>query len=123
MSVESFDPQALIQDSPAVTVTPAALAHFRRQLADHSDKSVRLSIKKSGCTGFMYVIDLVEEGPDDDVQYRLDDKVELRVARDALPILNGTEIDLVKEGINRQIKFHNPNVKDECGCGESFSVN
>ena len=123
MSVESFDPQAAAQSSAAVTVTPAALAHFRRQLADQSGKSVRLSIKKSGCTGFMYVIDLVEQGPDDDVQYQLDDLVELRVARDALPILSGTEIDLVKEGINRQIKFHNPNVKDECGCGESFSVN
>lgn len=122
MSVESFDPHAAAVGSPAVTVTPAALAHFRRQLASHSGKSVRLSIKKSGCTGFMYVIDLVEQGSADDVQYQLDDLVELRVARDALPIVSGTEIDLVKEGINRQIKFHNPNVKDECGCGESFSV-
>lgn len=123
MSVESFDPQAANSGSQAVTVTPAALAHFRRQLATQTGKSVRLSIKKSGCTGFMYVIDLVEQGAVDDAHYQLDEGVDLFVARDALPIVTGTQIDLVKEGINRQIKFLNPNVKDECGCGESFSVN
>lgn len=123
MSVESFDPQVAASGSQAVTVTPAALAHFRRQLATQTGKSVRLSIKKSGCTGFMYVIDLVEQGAVDDAHYQLDEGVELYVARDALPIVTGTQIDLVKEGINRQIKFLNPNVKDECGCGESFSVN
>lgn len=123
MSVESFDPQAAHSGSQAVTVTPAALAHFRRQLATQTGKSVRLSIKKSGCTGFMYVIDLVEQGAVDDAHYHLDEGVELYVAHDALPIVTGTQIDLVKEGINRQIKFLNPNVKDECGCGESFSVN
>ena len=117
MSVESFDP-----GSQVVTVTPAALEHFRRQLAGQKDRAVRVSIKKSGCTGFMYVIDLVEQGSDDDIQYQLDDDVRLLLSRDSLPILNGSEIDLVKEGINRQIKFINPNVKDQCGCGESFSV-
>lgn len=123
MSVESFDPQNLVADGRAVSVTPEALAHFRRQLAGQQGKAVRLSVKKSGCTGFMYVIDLVEEGGADDLHYSFDDDVELLIARDSLPILNGTRIDLVKEGINRQIKFINPNVKDQCGCGESFSVN
>ncbi len=122
MSVESFDPQNLVTDSRVVSVTPAALAHFRRQLAAQQGKAVRLSVKKSGCTGFMYVIDLVEEGGVDDLHYNFDDDVELLIARDSLPILNGTQIDLVKEGINRQIRFINPNVKDQCGCGESFSV-
>jgi iron-sulfur cluster assembly accessory protein len=122
MSVESFDPQTLAADGRAVSVTPAALAHFRRQLATQQGKAVRLSVKKSGCTGFMYVIDLVEEGSADDLRYRFEDDVELLIARDSLPVLNGTQIDLVKEGINRQIRFINPNVKDQCGCGESFSV-
>lgn len=122
MSVESFDPQDLAADDRAVSVTPEALAHFRRQLAGQQGRAVRFSVKKSGCTGFMYVIDLVEEGGVDDLRYSLDD-VELLVARDSLPILSGTQIDLVKEGVNRQIKFINPNVKDQCGCGESFSVN
>lgn len=118
MSVESFDPARQV-----VSVTPAALEHFRRQLGTEPGKAVRLSVKKSGCTGFMYVIDLVEKGADNDLRYQLDDQVALLVDHDSLPILSGTEIDLVKEGINRQIRFINPNVKDQCGCGESFSVN
>ena len=117
MSVESFDP-----GSQVVTVTPAALEHFRRQLGSEAGKSVRLSVKKSGCTGFMYVIDMVEQGAEGDLHYRLDEQVELLIDRDSLNVLSGTEIDLVKEGINRQIRFINPNVKDQCGCGESFSV-
>ncbi|HDZ55461.1 MAG TPA: iron-sulfur cluster assembly accessory protein [Pseudomonas xinjiangensis] len=128
MSVESFDPQAVASraaeaSSQVVSVTPAALEHFRRQLGSQLGKSVRVSVKKSGCTGFMYVIDMVEQGDADDLHYRLDDQVELLVARDSLSVLTGAEIDLVKEGINKQIKFINPNVKDQCGCGESFSVN
>ena len=117
MSVESFDPT-----SQAVSVTPAALEHFRRQLTHQPGKSVRVSIKKSGCTGFMYVIDMVEQGAEGDLHYQLDDQVELLVDRDSLAVLSGTEIDMVKEGINRQIRFINPNGKDQCGCGESFSV-
>ena len=117
MSVESFDPT-----SQAVSVTPAALAHFRRQLTNQPGKSVRVSIKKSGCTGFMYVIDMVEQGAESDLHYQLDDQVELLVDQDSLAVLSGTRIDMVQEGINRQIRFINPNVKDQCGCGESFSV-
>lgn len=118
MSVESFDPQV-----QAVSVTPAAQAHFRRQLASQPGKAVRVSVKKSGCTGFMYVIDMVEQGEADDLEYSLDDQVRLLIDRDSLGVLSGSQIDLVREGINQQIKFINPNVTDECGCGESFSVN
>ena len=117
MSVESFDPK-----QQAVTVTPAALAHFRRQLGGQQGKAVRLSVKKSGCTGFKYVIDLVEQAGASDLHYQLDEQVELLVDGESLQVLSGTEIDLVREGINQQIKFVNPNVKDECGCGESFMV-
>ena len=117
MTVQAFDPA-----SQVVTVTPAALAHFRRQVTREPGKSVRLSVKKSGCTGFKYVVDMVEQGAEDDLRYQLDDQVQLLVDSDSLHMLSGTEIDLVTEGINRQIRFTNPNVKDQCGCGESFSV-
>ncbi len=118
MNVESFDPQA-----QAVSVTPAAKAHFQRQLANQPGRAVRVSVKKSGCTGFMYVIDMVEQGEADDLEYTIDQDIRLLVAKDSLGVLNGAQIDLVREGINQQIKFINPNVTDECGCGESFSVN
>jgi iron-sulfur cluster assembly accessory protein len=118
MGVESFNPQ---QD--AVIVTPAAAAHFKRQIASAADaKAVRLSVKQSGCTGWMYVVDLVAEGKSEDLHLALTDGVELWVDPASLPVVSGTEIDYVTEGVNRQLKFNNPRVEDYCGCGESFSV-
>lgn len=119
MSIASFDPQ-----QQTVLVTPAAAAHFKRQLLSHADaKAVRLSVKQSGCTGWMYVVDLVTEPKLDDLHIALGDDVELLVDVASLAVVSGTEIDYVTEGVNRQLKFNNPRVKDYCGCGESFSVN
>lgn len=120
MSVESFDPEKI-----DVSVSEEAAAHFRRQLQSHPDaRAVRLSVKESGCTGYMYVVDLVEEDreADDDLHVPIDGQLDLRVARDSLAIINGTKIDLVTEGVNRQLRFLNPNAQDHCGCGESFNV-
>lgn len=120
MSVETFDP-ALAR---AVDVTPAAVEHFRNQIRKAQDaQAVRLSVKKSGCTGYMYVVDLVPAARPDDVHVPLGEDVELLVARDSLAIVSGTQIDYVTEGVNRQLRFLNPNAKDQCGCGESFNVN
>ena len=122
MSVKSYDPQSVTAEP--VSVTPSAVEHFRRQLQkDQSARAVRLSVKESGCTGFMYVVDLVPELNANDVRQRLADGVELLIDRGSLNIVSGTQIDLVTEGVNRQLRFLNPNAKDHCGCGESFSVN
>ncbi|MGD8176891.1 HesB/IscA family protein [Marinimicrobium sp. ARAG 43.8] len=119
MAVESYDPTR-----QAVVVTPAAVEHFRRQLAkEEKSRAVRLSVKESGCTGFMYVVDLVEDGRPGDVYYALSDDVALYIDPESLSVVTGTEIDYVLEGVNRQLKFINPNAQDYCGCGESFSVN
>lgn len=119
MAVEAFDPTR-----EAVEVTPAAIEHFKRQVASHKDaKAVRLSIKQSGCTGFMYVVDLVTDTQADDLQLPLTDDLNLLIDPTSLPVVTGTRIDYVQEGVNRQLKFLNPNAKDYCGCGESFSVN
>ncbi len=118
MSVASFDPLQPVQ------VTSAATAHFKRQLSSAKDaKAVRLSVKQSGCTGWMYVVDLVNAAKADDVHMQLEEGVELLVDAQSLSVVSGTEIDYVTEGLNRQLKFNNPRVKDYCGCGESFSVN
>lgn len=123
MSVESFDPVHTANTS-TVNVTSAAVEHFRAQLRKNTAASaIRLSVKQSGCTGFMYVIDLVPAGKPDDLHLVLDEGVELLVAKDSLAIVNGTQIDYVTEGVNRQLSFLNPNAKDHCGCGESFNVN
>ena len=123
MSVQTFDPTQSPSDT-LVDVTPAAVSHFRTQLQRATPSSaVRLSVKKSGCTGYMYVMDLVPQAGPDDLHVPLDDGVELLVDRDSLAIVRGTRIDLVTEGVNRQLRFINPNAKDHCGCGESFNVN
>lgn len=117
MTVATFDPGAKI-----VTMTDSALQHFERALAGKDGKLVRLSTETSGCTGYAYVLDLVDASEADDIIITLGDKVTLAVADDAMTMLSGTEIDYVTEGVNSTIKFNNPNVVAECGCGESFSV-
>ncbi|NRB37471.1 MAG: iron-sulfur cluster assembly accessory protein [Pseudomonadales bacterium] len=118
MTVTTFDPNA-----DAVTMTAAAVKHFERALAGKEDQLVRLSTKESGCSGFAYELDLVAEAQTTDVVLTPHEHVTLAVAADAIDILRGTEIDMVTEGVNTVVKFNNPNVVAECGCGESFSVN
>lgn len=117
MTVATYDPGA-----PAVTMTEVALRHFEKALAGQQGKIIRLSTETSGCTGYAYVLDLVNAPADADVVLQPGDKVTLAVDPEALKLLRGTEIDLVQEGINNVVKFNNPNVVAECGCGESFSV-
>lgn len=118
MTVESFDPNAEL-----VSVQAAAIEHFRKQLQQHPEaNAVRLSIKPSGCSGFMYVLDFVASAEADDLRQTLADDVLLLIAADSVQVVRGTEIDYVREGINRSIRFNNPNATSECGCGESFNV-
>ena len=116
MGVEIFDAQAA-----PITVTKTAGNHLRKQLNLSGKPALRLSLKESGCTGFMYVLDEVEQGEPGDLELGQEGFViYLDVA--SLPMLRGTELDFVFEGLNRVLKFNNPNVKAACGCGESFSV-
>ncbi|MCY7296405.1 HesB/IscA family protein [Alteromonas sp. a30] len=122
MTVATFDPSAAARsDSPLVTVTDAALAHFHKILSGDA-KYVRLSTKVSGCSGYAYVLDPVERGKEGDVEVMLDGGLTLLVAADATELVKDTEIDYVVQGINGEIRFNNPNVVSECGCGESFNV-
>ena len=118
MSVESFDPTS----APAITMTAAAIDHARQQIQQAGAQGIRLAVKESGCSGYMYIVDFVAEADDTDVSFPMADDVTLFVQKEALPIVRGTEIDFAKDGVNRVIKFRNPNVTAECGCGESFVV-
>ena len=118
MTVETFDVK-----SELVTVTPAAAEHFRASLADKGCAGVRISVRESGCTGFKDVMDEVESaGSEGDVSVDLTNGITLYLEPAALAFLRGTQIDYAREGVNRTLKFNNPNVTAECGCGESFSV-
>jgi iron-sulfur cluster assembly accessory protein len=118
MTVELFDVKREL-----VTVTPAAAEHFRATLASKGYAGVRISVRESGCTGFKYVMDEVRSGGSEgDVAVDLANGVTLFLEPAALQFLRGTQIDYTREGVNRSLKFNNPNVTAECGCGESFSV-
>jgi len=116
IEVEHVDPQA------PVVVTEAAVRHFRQQILAAKAAGLRLSVKESGCTGYMYVMDLVDAPPADDLLMQLAEDVRLWIDRGSLPVLRGTTVDFVREGLNSLLRFGNPNAKDYCGCGESFSI-
>ena len=107
----------------AVLLTPAAGEHVRRMLSSRGRGiGLRLSTRKSGCSGLAYVVDYADAvGPDD----RVFESQGVKVVVDGTSFtqVDGTELDFVKSNIlNEGFEFRNPNVKDTCGCGESFSV-
>jgi len=82
---------------------------------------LRVGIKKTGCSGYAYVIEYADSVDADDAIFE-QQGVKVVVDRKSLELIDGTEVDFVKQGLNEAFKFRNPNVKGECGCGESFSV-
>ena len=82
---------------------------------------LRLGVRNSGCSGMAYVIEFADKLSDEDVIF--DDRgVKIIVDSKSLLYLDGTELDFGKEGLNEGFKFNNPNVNEECGCGESFTI-
>lgn len=106
----------------AITLTASAAERVKHHLHQQGKGSgLRLGIKKTGCSGFAYVVDYADGPSAEDVVFE-DQGVKVVVNRESLPYLDGTQVDYVRQGLNESFKFHNPNVKDECGCGESFTV-
>ena len=117
MLTESFDPKEQL-----INISNAAVNYFLSKIDSTADaNAIRFSVKRSGCTGYMYDIDLVSEAKPDDMSFTIK-KLPIVIDKEALTVLQGLEIDYVTEGLNRTIKFINPNAKDYCGCGESFSI-
>ncbi|MAA71931.1 MAG: iron-sulfur cluster assembly accessory protein [Bermanella sp.] len=116
--VNTFSP-----DDITVSMTEKALAYARKQLSSNDQaKGIVLGVKKSGCSGFKYDLQLLTELNGNEKVFQPAEDVTLYVTAEALPYVNGTEIDYTTEGLNSMMKFNNPNAKDECGCGESFNV-
>ena len=82
---------------------------------------LRLGVRKTGCSGFAYVVNYADAVHDGDLVFE-DRGVKVCVDPESLPLIDGTIVDFVKQGLNEAFRFRNPNVKGECGCGESFSV-
>ncbi len=105
-----------------IQLTEAAARRIGAQLASRGKGlGLRLAVKKSGCSGYAYVLDYADDvGPQDEVFESHGAK--LVVSREHLPMLAGLTVDFQKQGLNEMFRFLNPNAKALCGCGESFSV-
>lgn len=109
--------------TPIITLTESACAHIRNFAQGlGKDAGLRVAVKKSGCSGFAYIVDVVEKPRADDLYIKQDD-INIFIGADSKEILQGTVLDLVDKGAGqKQLVFNNPNVVDSCGCGESFTV-
>jgi iron-sulfur cluster assembly protein len=106
----------------SIQLTESAAARMRDFLARNpAAPGVRFGIKRTGCSGFGYTVDLAEGVTEDDKLFDLQG-VRILVDAKALPFVDGTRIDYARDGLNAAFVFHNPNATAECGCGESFTV-
>lgn len=106
----------------AVTLTASACAQVKTQLNKRGKGlGLRLGVRESGCSGYSYIIDFADEMLEGDAAYEFGE-IKVIVNEKDMNYLNGMELDFAREGINSAFKFNNPNVKDACGCGESFTV-
>jgi len=106
-----------------ITLTPAAIEHVRRQLQQRGHgRGLRLGVTKVGCSGYAYVVDFLDEPNPGDREFTVADDFSVFVDAKSLPLVQGTRLDYIRQGLNAGFEFENPNVKSMCGCGESFSV-
>jgi iron-sulfur cluster assembly protein len=106
----------------AISLTDSAAGRVRQYL-DRRGKGVglRLSVTQTGCSGYSYVVNYADDVAANDIVFE-DKGVKVVVDPEALPLIDGTEVDFVKNGLNEAFSFRNPNISGECGCGESFTV-
>ena len=105
-----------------ITIAPAALARVHGYLAAEPEAiGLRFGVKRTGCSGWGYVTELVTQAGSDDTVFE-QDGVRIYVDAQSLPLVDGTEIDFGKQGLSETFTFKNPNAAAECGCGESFTT-
>jgi iron-sulfur cluster assembly protein len=107
----------------AITLTESAARHVANQLASRGKGiGIRVGITTTGCSGMAYVLEFVDDFDTTTDEVFEDHGIKIVVDPKSLVYINGTEMDFVKVGVNEGFEFKNPNVKGECGCGESFNV-
>lgn len=106
----------------AVTLTEQAAKHVANYISKRGKGiGLRLGVRTSGCSGMAYKLEFADESQEDDQIFECHG-VKVLIDPKSLPYLDGTELDYAREGLNEGFKFNNPNIKDQCGCGESFKV-
>ncbi len=105
-----------------IILTNSAVQRVREMIEKRDDVvGLRIGVTESGCSGYSYALDFAETVAADDTVIE-QDGVKLVITQKSMPLLDGMELDFVKQGLNQSFKFNNPNVVSSCGCGESFSV-
>ena len=105
----------------AISLTDSAAQRVRSFIDQEGGIGLRLGVRKTGCSGWAYTVDLANEIGANDAVFEQGD-VKVVVDHDSLAYLDGSTIDFVSEGLGSTFRFDNPNVTDECGCGESFTI-
>ena len=106
----------------SLSVTPKAAAQIQKALAKRGGGyGLRLAIKTSGCSGYAYALEFADAPTPEDLAFDTEG-IKLLVDAQSLPMIDGTQLDWVREGLNEGFKFNNPNAAATCGCGESFAV-
>lgn len=106
----------------SLSVTPKAAVQIRKAIDKRGGGvGLRVAVKTSGCSGYAYALEFADEVTADDLAFD-SEGVQLLVDAKSLPMIDGTQLDWVREGLNEGFKFNNPNASATCGCGESFAV-
>lgn len=107
---------------PEITLTEPAIKHLVSYLIKNNHNGVRLSVKKTGCSGMSYVVDYVKSPLEGDIVMPLSGDYLIYIDKSSYPFLRNMHVDYVKQGLNYKFIFNNPNQTGQCGCGESFTV-
>jgi len=118
MSVEKYDPTSTLP----VEFSESAIDHLIKQVEQKSAKGILFNVREAGCSGFKYLLELAFDIDEQTLKFRLDKDLTLYVKEQVIPLIRGTRVDYIKEGVNYRLAFSNPNATASCGCGESFSV-
>jgi len=118
MSVKKYDPSS----KAPVSFTESAIKHLSDQVKKQNAFGIEFTVKESGCSGFKYLLELAFDKDDNKNCYSLSDDLQLFISSDVIPLISGTEVNYLQEGVNFRLDFKNPNATALCGCGESFSV-
>lgn len=112
-----------LMHSDRITFTKAAVNHIAQQIKKRGTGiGIKFGVKKVGCSGLMYVVDFIDEFNKDDYAFEINDRHFAYVDHTSFPFIKGTCVDYQKKGLSEEFIFHNPNIKDTCGCGESFNI-
>jgi iron-sulfur cluster assembly accessory protein len=117
--VEIYDPAV----SQPIHLTDAAVTYLKKELQRQKALGMYFGVKKSGCSGFAYVVDYVTQPPSqNEMILNIENNLVIYIDPASLPYIQGVQIDCGRNGLNTTLKFSNPNEKGSCGCGESFTI-